>query len=190
MAPASPAGDGTSIDRVHETVAALIAHYGMTPLPVEGTFFVNTWRSATRTVQGGPAGSAILGLYSADPPSRSLFHRLAFDEVWHFYAGDPLRLVLLLPDGGSEEVVLGPDLLGGQRVQHVVPAGVWQAGELVTGGDWALFGCTMAPGFTAECFEGGAVEALLASHPERASDVVRLGIPDGHATAMPEGYAG
>ena len=75
-------------------------------------------------------------------------------------------------------------------MQHVIPAGVWQAGELVPGGEWALFGCTMAPGFTAECFEGGAVEVLLASHPERASDVVRLGSPDGHDTAMPEGFEG
>ena len=107
--PASPAGGGISIDGVHETVAALIQHYGMTPLPVEGTFFLNTWRSAARTAEGGPAGTTIVGLYCDDPPSRSLFHRLAFDEVWHFYAGDPLRLVLLLPDGGSEEVILGPE---------------------------------------------------------------------------------
>src|SRR3954451_2526729 len=111
----------------------------MTPLPVEETYFVQTYTSAAKTPEGTPAGTAGIGLYPPAPPSRSLFHSLAFDEVWHFYAGDPLRLVLLHPDGSDEEVILG----GGDAVQHAIPAGVWQAGEVVPGGKWALYGCTM-----------------------------------------------
>src|SRR3954454_16355273 len=144
----------------------------MTPLPVEGTLFAETYRSEATAPSGGPAGTAGVGLFCDEPPSRSLFHRLAFDEVWHFYAGDPLRLVLLHPDGSDAAVILG----GGHAVQHVIPAGVWQAGELVSGGDWALYGCTMAPGFTPSCFEGGSVERLLVSHPRRARDIERLGV--------------
>ena len=136
----------------------------MAPLPVEGTLFAETYRS--------DAGTAGVGLFCDEPPSRSLFHRLTFDEVWHFYAGDPLRLVLLDPDGSDREVILGDGL-----AQFVVPAGVWQAGELVPGGAWALYGCTMAPGFTPECFEGGSVERLLETHPARAADIERLGVP-------------
>ena len=134
-------------------------------------------------------GTAMIGMYSADPPSRSLFHRLTFDEVWHFYGGDPMRLILLHPDGSTDEVIMGSDLLAGQLVQFVIPAGVWQAGELVEGGRWALFGCTMAPGFTGTCFEGGRVGDLLAHYPDRAADIRRLGIPDDHETAMPGGFA-
>lgn len=170
-------------------VRRLVDHLGLTPLPVEGTFFVSTYRSATELPGGGPVGTAMIGLYSADPPSRSLFHRLTFDETWHAYGGDPLRLVLLHPDGSDEEVVLGGDVLAGERVQHVVPAGTWQAGELVAGGSWALFGCTMAPGFTGMCFEGGRAADLLATHPARADDIARLAVPDDHATAMPDGFA-
>jgi hypothetical protein len=150
----------------------LIERFGMSPLPVEGTLFAETYRSDATAPSGGPAGTAGVGLFCDEPPSRSLFHRLAFDEVWHFYAGDPLRLVLLHPDGSDGEVILGPD----HAVQHVIPAGVWQAGELVPGGDWALYGCTMAPGFTASSFEGGSVERLLATHPARAGDIERLGV--------------
>jgi predicted cupin superfamily sugar epimerase len=120
--------------------------------------------------------------------SRSLFHRLAYDEVWHFYAGDPLRLLLLHPDGADEDVVLG-DPLAGHRVQHVVPAGVWQAAEVVPRGSWSLFGCTMAPGFTGGCFEGGLVPELLRTHPQRRQDVERLGVPAGEAATMPDGFA-
>src|SRR6476620_8029973 len=98
----------------------------MTPLPVEGTLFAETYNSDATAPSGGPAGTAGVGLFCDDPPSRSLFHRLAFDEVWHFYAGDPIRLVLLHADGSSEEATLGADVLGEERVQCVVPAGTWQ----------------------------------------------------------------
>jgi predicted cupin superfamily sugar epimerase len=67
-----------------------------------------------------------------------------------------------------------------------VAAGVWQAGELVAGGSWALFGCTMAPGFTGACFEGGRIDDLLESHPRRASDIQALGIAGEGPVTMPE----
>jgi predicted cupin superfamily sugar epimerase len=174
---------------VDATARQLIERLGMTPLPVEATFFVSTYRSEANTDTGGPVGTAMIGLYSSDPPSRSLFHRLDFDEVWHFYSGDPLRLVLLYPDGSSADVVMGSDVLAGHVVQYVIPAGVWQAGELVAGGSWALFGCTMAPGFTGTCFEGGHIGDLLASYPDRETDVRRLGIPDDHDASMPSDFA-
>ncbi len=174
---------------MHPHVERLVDHLGLTPLPVEGTFFVSTYRSAAELPDGGPMGTAMIGLYSADPPSRSLFHRLTFDETWHFYGGDPLRLVLLHPDRADEDVIVGSDVLAGHQVQHVVPAGTWQAGELVAGGTWALFGCTMAPGFTGTCFEGGRATDLLATYPSRASDIVRLAVPADHTTTMPDGFA-
>jgi predicted cupin superfamily sugar epimerase len=167
-------------------VSLLIERFGMTALPVEGTLFAETYKSTVVAPSGGPAGTAGVGLFCDDPPSRSLFHRLAFDEVWHYYAGDPLRLVLLHPDGSGEEVVMGGDVLGGKTVQHVVPAGVWQAGELVPGGTWALFCCTMAPGFTPACFEGGRASDLLATHPARAADIERLALPAAVETTMPD----
>lgn len=171
------------------TVQQLVEHLGMTQLPVEATYFVSTYRSNANTETGGPVGTAMIGLYSNDPPSRSLFHRLDFDEVWHFYGGDPMRLVLLHPDGSSSDVIMGSDMLSGHHVQYVIPAGVWQAGELVTGGSWALFGCTMAPGFTGTCFEGGRIDNLLQDYPARSADIRRLGIPDDHDTSMPDGFA-
>ena len=148
---------------------ALIERFDLRPLPVEGTLFAETYRSEHAT--------AIVALYAADPPSRSCFHVLTFDEVWHFYAGDPFRLVLLYPDGSSEEAVMGRDLAAGQRVQLTIPAGTWQAGELLPGGRYALFGCTMAPGFTPECFRASPAEALIPRWPARADDIRRLAIP-------------
>jgi predicted cupin superfamily sugar epimerase len=172
---------------MHPSVEQLIERYDLAPLEVEGTLFTNTYRPEAD--DESPVGTAIIGMYSHEPLSRSLFHRLPADEIWHFYGGDPIRLVLLSPDGSSDEVWLGPDFARGQHVQYVIPAGIWQAGELSPDGIYGLFGCTMAPGFTEAGFEGGTKSALLASHPDRSDDIGRLGIPDGEAHTMSAGSA-
>ena len=149
---------------------ALIERFDLRPLPVEGTLFAETYRSA--------ASSAIVALYAVDPSSRSLFHVLTHDEVWHAYAGDPFRLILLHADGSSQDVVMGRDVRAGQHVQFTIPAGTWQAGELLPGGRYALFGCTMAPGFAPDCFAASYAEALIARWPSREADIRRLAVPD------------
>jgi predicted cupin superfamily sugar epimerase len=174
---------------VDVVVSELIEAYGFEPLPVEGTLFVSTYRSASSLADGSPVGTAMVGMYAHDPLSRSLFHRLPHDEVWHHYGGDTIRLVLLWPDGDVSEVRLGPDVFAGERVQFVIPAGVWQAGELAPGGTYGLFGCTMAPGFTGIGFEGGRRSELLRSHPSARADIERLAVPDGDEAAMPDGFA-
>jgi predicted cupin superfamily sugar epimerase len=174
---------------MNPTVAVLVEAYGFEPLPVEGTLFASTYRSSGSLPDGAPLGTAMIGLYAHDPLSRSLFHRLPSDEVWHFYGGDPIRLVLLYPQGEVSEIWLGADVGAGQRVQVVVPAGVWQAGELVPDGTHALFGCTMAPGFTGAGFEGGRRSVLLASHPGARLDIERLALADDATASMPQGFA-
>jgi predicted cupin superfamily sugar epimerase len=161
-----------------QIVAALIAAFDMTPIPVEGALFAQTYVSAVRTPHGDPAGTAIVALYAREPRSFSCFHRLTFDEVWHFYGGDPFRLILLFPDGSSRDVVMGPDVLAGQCVQYTVPAHVWQAGDLLDGSTYALFGCTMAPGFVPACFAAGDAATLLAGWPSRAADIARYAAPE------------
>jgi predicted cupin superfamily sugar epimerase len=155
---------------VEPEVRALIERFDLRPLPVEGTLFAETYRSA--------ASTAIVALYSIDPPSRSSFHVLTHDEVWHAYAGDPFRLILLHADGSSEDVVMGRDVRAGQHVQFTIPAGTWQAGELLPGGRYALFGCTMAPGFTPDCFAASHAEALIDRWPSREADIRRLVVPE------------
>ncbi len=160
-----------------QTAAALIAAFDLAPIPVEGALFAQTYVSAALTPAGDPAGTAIIALYAHEPRSFSRFHRLTYDEVWHFYGGDPFRLVLLFPDGTSRDVVMGPDVLAGHHVQYTVPANVWQAGDLFAEGDYALFGCTMAPGFVPACFTPGDAPTLLAGWPARADDIARYAVP-------------
>ncbi|MFC9290406.1 cupin domain-containing protein [Streptomyces sp. NPDC057052] len=149
----------------------LVAHYGLEPIPREGGLFRQTW-AGPALPDGTPAGTAIVALLTAD--DFSALHRLPGDEIWHFYLGDPLELLLLAPDGTSRTAVLGPDVLGGQHPQLTVPARTWMGARVTSGGAWALFGCTMAPGFTYAAYEHGDAAALTALHPDRAAHIARL----------------
>jgi predicted cupin superfamily sugar epimerase len=156
---------------------------GLAPLPGEGGHFLQTWRAGEEVVaEALPArygrakrlGTAIYYLLSDAPDSFSALHRLPTDEVYHFYLGDPVELLLLAPGGGSEVICLGSDLRGGQRVQAVVPRGVWQGSRLLAGGRWALMGTTMAPGWDPPDLELGAAEALAGEWPERRALIREL----------------
>ncbi|UDF02888.1 cupin domain-containing protein [Asticcacaulis sp. AND118] len=124
---------------------ALIAALDLKPHP-EGGHYAETFRD--NLTGGRGASSAIYYLLQAD--ERSHWHRIDAVEVWHYYAGAPLRLSLH-QEGRGWEVVLGPDVLDGQRPQAVVPVGGWQS--VVSLGDWTLVGCTVAPGFDFAGFE-------------------------------------
>lgn len=173
----------------HAATMAVLRRYRFDRLPVEGTLYRSTWRSAELLASGEPVGTAMMGCYAESPRSVSMFHRLTHDEVWHAYGGDPFVLHLLHADGRHETVHMGHDREAGQQAQFVVPAGTWQAGELAPGGRHALFGCTMAPGFTASCFEAGPVDVLQSSHPGATDVIRRLGVING-GTRMPPEFAG
>lgn len=126
---------------------AIIEHLGLQPHP-EGGWYAETWRHDPGDGDRG-AGTAIYYLLAAG--QRSHWHRVDATEVWHFYAGDPLRLRIHQGDGPTDDVVLGTDLAAGQVPQAVVPPGAWQAAEPT--GVWTLVGCTVSPGFTIAGFE-------------------------------------
>ena len=145
------------------------------PLPVEGGYFVESYKSKftlaqTSLPEGYPAerllSTAIY--YMLMPDTFSAMHRLKSDEVYHFYLGDPVEMLMLKPNGAAEAVLLGQNILAGMRVQHAVCAGTWQGSRLAPGGKFALLGTTMAPGFDIHDFELGKREDLSAQYPNYA----------------------
>ena len=101
-------------------------------------------------------------------------HKLPTDEIYHFYLGDPVEMLLLYPEGRGERVILGPDFLDGQHVQFVVPHDVWQGSHLVPGGRFALLGTTMAPGYDDTDYTGGRREELAAQYLEHTELIRQL----------------
>jgi predicted cupin superfamily sugar epimerase len=157
----------------------LIRYLRLEPLPIEGGYFRQTWSSGDRVSIPGydaprPAGTAIYYLLTSDPDSFSALHRLATDEIYHFYLGDPVEMLLLAEGAPGRRIILGPDLLGGQHMQYVVPRSVWQGSRLLPGGRFALLGTTMAPGFDARDFTLGRRPELLLRFPESAALIREL----------------
>lgn len=127
-----------------ETAAAIIRRLELQPHP-EGGWYRETWKGPD--IGGRASGTAILFLLRAG--ERSHWHRVDADEIWLWHAGAPLVLSMGVDQAG--ETRLGPDVLGGEAVQAVVPAGWWQAAR--TTGAWTLVSCTVSPGFRFEGFE-------------------------------------
>lgn len=145
----------------HPSATEVITALGLVPLPSEGGYFRETYRSADELPQsslparyqgagGRRAATAIF--YFLTPDTYSALHRLRADEIYHFYRGDPVELFTLNDAGNLERRLLGGQWETGQACQAVVPAGVWQGSRLADGGSWALLGTTVAPGFEfADC---------------------------------------
>ncbi|HEV2126007.1 MAG TPA: cupin domain-containing protein [Chloroflexota bacterium] len=158
---------------MHSRAAHLISSLALAPHP-EGGYFREVYRSAARVQPldaraGRAALTTIYFLLGAGEVSR--WHRVASDEVWHYYEGDALEL--LTADSHFDRLthhVLRPVGEGVQPV-HVVPANAWQAARST--GAYTLVGCTVGPGFEFADFQllrelPAEVEAMRQRHPEVA----------------------
>lgn len=104
----------------------------------------------------------------------SRLHRLASDEVWHFYAGGPIRFHVFGEDGTYRSFLLGRDPRRRQALQAVLPAGATFGAEVVGRRSYALCACTVAPGFELSDFAFARRGDLLARFPRRKAVITRL----------------
>jgi len=157
----------------------IVKKLNLEPHPIEGGYFAETYRSAVSIpVNCLPAGysgarritTAIY--YLITPDSFSRMHRLNSDEIFHFYCGDPVEMLQLMPGGSSKILKLGNDIINGVYPQIVVPRGVWQGARLCLGGKYALMGTTVSPGFDYSDYEIGKRDFLIKEYPEDRSRII------------------
>jgi predicted cupin superfamily sugar epimerase len=162
----------------------LIQHYHMQRVPQEGPWFSLTYSSedsldgaalpARYAGRSHVAGSAIVLVETA--ADFSAIHRLQTDEVWHFYGGAPIDMLLLYPDGHGRKITLGPNVLAGELPQFTVPHGVWQGSAPRGASEWtySFAGDQLSPGFDYADFEMGYRDALERAYPAFTPDIQRL----------------
>lgn len=115
----------------------------------EGGWFRETWRAAA--APGERAGATAIYFLLQDD-ERSHWHRVDAAELWLWHAGAPLRLSIAADaEAPVSTIMLGPDVLGGQQPQALVPPGQWQSAE--PGGGWVLASCVVSPAFDFAGFE-------------------------------------
>lgn len=155
----------------------LISRLALQPHP-EGGHFRETYRSEERIRRSrdDSARSAATAIYYLlRGKERSTWHRIASDEMWHFYDGSPLHVYVLSPEGGLTVFRLGnPMKHEGADFQALVPAGAWFAAECAAEEGYSLVGCTVAPGFEFAEFEIARPAALLEDWPGHKELIERL----------------
>ncbi|MCA9840964.1 MAG: cupin domain-containing protein [Cyanobacteria bacterium HKST-UBA03] len=166
-------------------LADLIARYQMQPHP-EGGWFAETFRdpmvlpkTALPDRFGGDRHASTAIVFLLPKGSCSHLHRIAADELWHFYLGDPIQIVTLADDGTVTETTLGIDILNNQLPQVRVSAGVWfgaYPSPMASVGQvgYTLVGCTVAPGFDFADFELADRTELTAQYPKARPWIERL----------------
>jgi predicted cupin superfamily sugar epimerase len=156
---------------MHPRASTLIHLLDLTPHP-EGGYYREVFRSSRRVRATAPAveRDAITTIYFLLVAGQhSRWHRIASDEVWHYYEGEPLELIWLNPARTiAQRRLVGPATDGRQPVE-VVPGGCWQAAR--SSGDYTLVGCSVGPGFDFSEF------SLLADVPDELT-LVRDRFPD------------
>ena len=144
-----------------ESAKEVIARLGLAPLPAEGGFFREVYRSPKQIE--GESGSRSLATciyYLVTPESFSSLHRLSSDEIYFWLDGDPVILSMFSAAGEMTTVDLGRASMTGHCPQHTVKAGTWQGTRLVDGGSWALLATVVTPGFEFVDFEPGRPDQI------------------------------
>ena len=141
-------------------------------------FVRNSYLSSARIAPGGlpapfadgrPLGSALYFMVTPEAPVR--LHRIRNDQLYHYYLGGALAVLMLHADGTAERAVVGPDLARGERVQLRIPGNSFHTARLVAPADWFLGGSTEWPGVVPADVELGDVSELAARYPAVAADI-------------------
>ena len=163
------------------TAQEIIQKLGLVAHPAEGGFYRETYRSDEEIPVGSlpgryrsPRAFSTAIYYLLTPETCSRMHRLQSDEIFHFYLGDPVKMLLLHPDGSSEEIVLGQDINAGQQLQVIVPKNTWDGSFLMSGGRFALLGTTVSPAFEFADYEDGERDGLIKMYPGKKDLILRL----------------
>jgi predicted cupin superfamily sugar epimerase len=121
---------------------------------------------------GRPAGSALYFMVTPDAPVRP--HRIRNDQLYHYYLGDSLEVLMLHADGTTERVVVGPDLRAGQLVQLLIPGNTFHTARVTGHRRWFLGASTEWPGVEPADVEIGDVGALAASNRRVVDPILRF----------------
>ena len=124
---------------------------------------------------GRPVGSALYFMVTPGAPVR--LHRIRNDQLYHYYLGDPLEVLMLRVDGTTERVVVGPDVRGGQLVQLPIPGNTFHTARVIGRRRWFLGASTEWPGVEPVDVEIGNVDALAAKYPQVTDDLRSFPVP-------------
>jgi predicted cupin superfamily sugar epimerase len=124
---------------------------------------------------GRPAGSALYFMLTPQEPVK--LHRIRNDQLYHYYLGDPIEVLMMLEDGSTERHIVGPDLRKGHKVQLLIPGGTFHTARIIGERRWFLGASTEWPGVEPKDVELGNADALAAKYPKVAAEIRSFPLP-------------
>jgi predicted cupin superfamily sugar epimerase len=165
---------------VSQTAGYWIAQLDLSPHP-EGGHYRQTYKSELTLPKNslpdefhGDRCASTAIYFLLEGAQFSAFHRIASDELWHFYAGSTLVVYVIDTEGNLSELQLGPSPELGETFQAVVPAGCWFASQVQDEAGFALVGCTVAPGFDFADFAMAERAELARAYPQHKDLITKL----------------
>ena len=117
----------------------------------EGGYYRETYRSSVFSKTNPERCTSTCIYFLLTEHQRTAWHRVRYDEIYHFYSGTALEVSMIDDHGTLTRRTLGNDIMNGQRPQLIIPGGVWQSARC--NGDFSLIGCSVSPGFDFNDFE-------------------------------------
>lgn len=116
------------------------------------------------------AGSAMYFMVTQETTIK--LHKIRSDQLFHFYFGDPLEVLLLYPDGQAEIKVLGDDIRKDMRPQLFIPANTFHIYRVQGRGVYSLLATTEWIGVEPQDVELGDPNQLIASYPAMKKEIL------------------
>ena len=145
----------------------------------EGGYFKEVYRSGERILlthlpkRYKSSRSFSTSIYFLlDGKQFSAFHLLQSDELWHFYDGSSVLLYIITKIGELSVKRLGRD--EDSELQLTIEKQNWFAAEIEDKKSFALFGCTVSPGFEFDDFDLGKRDDLIKKFPQNSALIKRL----------------
>lgn len=104
----------------------------------------------------------------------SAFHKVKYDEIWHFYKGSSVNLYILTNSEKLLNIKLGNDIKNNEQVQFVIRGNTWFGDDISDKSSYSLIGCSVSPGFDFRDFELGERDGLKIMYPQHEYVINRL----------------
>ncbi len=112
--------------------------------------------------------------YLLDGDQFSAFHKVRYDEIWHFYKGSSVSLYVLTDSEKTLNIQIGNDLENNENIQYVIKGNTWFGAEINDKSLYSLIGCSVSPGFDFKDFELGKRDKLIKIYPQHEYVINRL----------------
>ena len=104
-------------------------------------------------------------------------HRIRNDQIYHYYLGDPIEVLMMLTDGSTQQHIVGPDLQAGHKVQLYIPGHTFHTARVIGTRKWFLGASTEWPGVEPADVELGNADELVKTFPSVAEQIRTWPLP-------------